>query len=137
MFNRIAVVVFMMFALQACSDLPPKEVAEQIAVDYYHALAQGDTSRALHMFSRKQRPGKWAEHLKVTREALGKPTAYQLKSVVTNSPYRGRFYTLDFNAKYSGGQTASETLTLYNNGDDQRVVIVSHQVVSQSFKSPL
>ncbi|ALP52483.1 hypothetical protein Tel_04595 [Candidatus Tenderia electrophaga] len=120
--------------LLGCSDFPSDERAMQLGNRFYQAMARGDLDRALSLFSSEQPPGKWDARLKQIQAQLGAPLAYQLTHYVTNSPYRGRFYTLDFSVRYDHDRVAAETLTLYNNGDDDRLDIVSYAVIAPGVK---
>lgn len=126
--GRRLVFSLLAIVLAGCSEFPADERALQLSVQFYQAMSRGDVERALSLFSSERPAGKWEARLRQIQARLGRPQSYKLTYYVTNSPYRGRFYTLDFATRYADDRVAAETLTLYSSGDDGRLDIVSYEV---------
>ncbi len=135
--GRWLVVALVALTLGCAKSDPPPDVARKLADEFYQALLAGDIDKALTYCSPKRSPEEWRAHFEYTREKLGDVVEVTYKREEVNTTLRGRFFIFDYLVKYSGGTTASETLTLFHKVDEDGTFVVSHHINAEGFRSML
>lgn len=135
-YAAILVVVVGGISGTGCAEFPKENNAKLVASDFFQARRDARLDDVLNMFNREEeRPGYWRAHFEHIDDKLGVPVAYEIKHIVANTRFRSRIFTLDYAVHYPGQRISAETLTLYNDGEDMSLKVVSHQIVAQDFKS--
>lgn len=123
--------------LLGCENFPPSDHANLVAMNFYLAQQEGDVEKALRSFASKERADSWERHLAHLQKTLGKPISYSLTNMVTNTPYKGKYYNLTYLVEYDRGTISSEVVTLYNSGENSRLKIVDHKITADGYESIL
>ncbi len=132
----ILVMIFGGIVGTGCTEFPKEENAKLTASQFFQMRRDGNIEEALNMFRKEaERPGYWRSHLEHIEQQLGVPVAYELKYVVANTRYRSRIFTLDYSVHYPNKRIATETLTLFNDGEDMRLQVIAHEIIAPDFKS--
>lgn len=142
MFQRVRFLSYVLVLLATCSVMfacnsgePPPADAKIIAENFYQALVQKDLDTAQSFLSPKRLPEEWRSKLEHAQRELGDVVSYSFRREEINTVLRGRFFIFEYQVKYSGGETAAETMTLLHKVDEEGLFIVSRVISANGFTS--
>lgn len=112
-------------------------IAKAVIDDYFIALQQGDSDKALGYYSSKRPAEEWRAHFEHRQQQLGTLLSYQMERVETSTTLHGQFNIFDYSTQYSNNDQVSETLTVFNAVDAEETAIVGHKITAIGYKSLL